>query len=154
MTRLKSLSNDTIRLFILISLVCFLWLYGSMTWSSASSLKSKVTLQTRRMNSLIEVIERYKELPEAKNISSSNEDPMVIISSLVDRMDLKDNLVQISALSKGVSVQLTRLYFKKSLAFLDQLSRKGLDVDSAELRYVPEGGKRMMSMTLIVTVPK
>lgn len=138
---------------LVFSLLAFsLWTAGAFLWFSLPDQQVKVDLQNRRMNNLLQVIQRYKEFPDRKKKESIMEEPIVIVSSLVDKMGLKDNLVQISSLSKGISVQLTRLYFMKAISFLQEIPKRGLTIDSAELRYVPEGGDRLMSMTLIVTV--
>nr|WP_321499738.1 type II secretion system protein GspM [uncultured Dethiosulfovibrio sp.] len=129
-----------------------LWAVGLSVWAGNSSLNSSIALHQRRMDQLVDVVYRYRSLSDREKRPALTEDPIVVVSSLIGTMGLKDNLVQISSMSRGLNVQLGRMYMEKTLDFLDELEKRGLSVESAEVRAVPEGGARMLSLTLVVTV--
>lgn len=129
-----------------------LWIGGISVWSGTSGQEASIALQQRRMDQLVSVISQYRALSGEEERPPLTEDPIVVVSSLVGTMGLKDNLVQISSMSRGLNVQLGRMYMDKALDFLIELDKRGLSVESAEIRAVPEGGARMLSLTLVVTV--
>lgn len=128
------------------------WTAAFALWSGISGLESSAKVQEGRLRELLKVVRQYKSLPNREEKAVSAEDPMVTVSSLVGTMGLRDNLVQISSLSKGLSVQLARMYMEKTLDFIGELEKRGLNVDSAEIRAMPDGDKRLLSLTLMVTV--
>jgi hypothetical protein len=138
----------------LLAIALVVWVVAWSVWSGMSDLESRSRLQQRRFEDLMLVIKKYRSLPGREERASLSDDPIVVVSSLVDNMGLKENLVQISSLSRGLSVQLGRLYSENALNFILELGKRGLVVDSAELRAVPEDGVRLLSMNLVVTVAR
>ncbi|MCF4150751.1 hypothetical protein L2W58_02960 [Dethiosulfovibrio sp. F2B] len=149
---ISGISRDSVRPLLFMVLAFLLWVISFYVWSGISNLESKSKLNYARFEELTEVVRSYKNLPHREDRSSAPEDPMVVVSSLVESMGLKDNLIQISSLSKGVSVQLSRLYSEKTLSFIQELGKRGLSIESAEVRAVPEGAFRLLSISLIITV--
>ncbi|PIE54858.1 MAG: hypothetical protein CSA35_04385 [Dethiosulfovibrio peptidovorans] len=149
---LSCFSGGNLRPLLLLAVGVLFLVVGSSVWSGLSAMEVRSRLQQRRLQELLQVIKSYKSLPGKEDRAAPSEDPIVVVSSLVDSMGLKDNLVQLSSLSKGLSVQLSRLYTGKALDFLRELEKRGLSVDSGELRAVPDGGERRLSMSLIVVV--
>ena len=149
----SAVPREAIKPTVLLLSALALWLGGLSVWSGTSSQEASVALQQRRVDQLISVISQYRALSSTEERPTLTEDPIVVVSSLVGTMGLKDNLVQISSMSRGLNVQLGRMYMEKTLDFLIELEKRGLSVESAEIRAVPEGGARMLSLTLVVTVP-
>lgn len=137
---------------LVILCAAILWIAGISIWSGTSGVESSIDLQQHRLDQLVEVIGRYRAMSSVSGRPALTEDPIVVVSSLVGTMGLKENLVQISSMNRGINVQLGRMYMEKALDFLVELDKRGLAVESAEIRAVPDGGFRLLSLTLVVTV--
>lgn len=148
---LNSFPREIVRPALTFICALVLWTVGFSLWSGAAGLEANVALQQRRLNQLIETIHQYKSL-SSREKRTLTEDPIVVVSSLIGTMGLKDNLIQISSMSRGLNVQLGRMYMDKVLDFLIELDKRGLMVESTEIRSVPEGGSRMLSLAMVVMV--
>ncbi len=148
----SSLPRETIRPILMALCAGMLWIAGWTVWTGTSGMESSIALQQNRLDQLVEVIEQYRALSDVEGRPALTEDPIVVVSSLVGTMGLKENLVQISSMNKGLNVQLGRMYMDKALDFLVELDKRGLTVESAEIRAVPDGGARLLSLTLVVAV--
>ncbi len=149
---LSAVPREVFRPALMVLLAGALWLGGWTVWSGTSGVESSIALQQSRVDQLVEVIGQYRSLSGGEEKPVLTEDPIVVVSSLVGTMGLKENLVQISSMNKGLNVQLGRMYMDKTLDFLLELDKRGLSVESAEIRAVPDGGARLLSLTLVVVV--
>ncbi len=149
---IPGLPREALKPVVALSAGLLAWIVVFSVWSGLSGLESSSLVQQQRLEDLLKVVRQYKSLPGRAEKTVVVDDPIVIVSSLVGTMGLKDNLVQISSLSKGLSVQLNRMYMEKAMDFIGELEKRGLVVDSAEIRAVPDGEKRLLSLALIVTV--
>ncbi len=149
---LSAVPREVVRPVLIVILAGVLWLWGWTVWSGTSGMESSIALQQRRLDQLVEVIGQYRAISGGEGKPVLTEDPIVVVSSLVGTMGLKENLVQISSMNKGLNVQLGRMYMDKALDFLLELDKRGLAVESAEIRAVPDGGSRLLSLTLVVVV--
>lgn len=149
---LSAVPREAIRPALMVLCAAILWIAGWTVWSGTSGMESSISLQQGRLDQLVDVIGQYRVLSEIEGRPVVTEDPIVVVSSLVGTMGLKENLVQISSMNKGLNVQLGRMYMDKALDFLVELDKRGLTVESAEIRAVPDGGSRLLSLTLVVAV--
>lgn len=128
------------------------WALALSVWSGISDVRSSCQVQEKRFQELLKIVRQYKALPVKALKGSETQDPMVAVSTLIGAMGLKDNLIQISSMSKGLSVQLGRMYMERALDFIGEMEKRGLSVESSEMRAMPDQSGRLLSLTLIVTV--
>ncbi len=149
------LSFPGFRKVVLLFLGCFL-VWGSSIYflQEKATLLSRITIQERRFNELLQLAATYKRLslPLAGEDMSAFEgkDPVEIISSTLDQVGLKSNLVQLSVLSSGVNVQLEDLYGEDMGTFIQQIRLNGLEIMSAEIKTLPQGEGLLFSLSMIV----
>lgn len=117
-------------------------------------LVSRISLQERRFGELLELAREYKSIsvPMGQEDPSiwKDQDPIEIISSTLEKVGLKANLVQLSVLSSGVNVQLERLYGEDLGTFIQQIRLKGLEISSAEIKGLPDGDGLLFTLSMIV----
>jgi len=73
------------------------------------------------------------------------------ISSVIDSLNLKDRIGQISSGAGGTVLQVNGLYIEELEDLISALSRRGLSVKTAEIRAMPYGkGLRLINMTAVL----
>jgi len=116
-------------------------------------IKGKEELQENRFMDLLAMAGEYRARtgdkgPEEAGIPGG--DPVELISEALEILSLKQNLLQLSVSSSGVTLQLKDLYGDQMMNLLDRITRAGLDTDSLELRAVNTESGRLLDLSLIV----
>lgn len=140
---------------LLLLLGCIIVWGGALYFhQERSTLWSRINIQERRFNELLQLANDYKilSIPLAgeDNASLEGKDPIEIISSTLDKVGLKENLLQLSVLSSGVNVQLENLYGEDLGTFIQQIRLNGLEINSAEIKTIPDGEGLLYSLSMIV----
>jgi hypothetical protein len=98
---------------------------------------------------------RYRALPRAgTNKRAASEEPLGVVSEIIDVLKLRDRTQRLQSSSSGVSIQLERMFGGELLDFLISLENSGLDVRAAEIRALPASGIRLLSVFLTVDPAK
>jgi len=138
----------------------FLLILSILAWGSflfflqkADEVMGRLELQERRFMDLLVMADEYRSrtirvLPGDADISQR--DPMTLISEALDALSLKQNLVQMSATSSGVTLQLRNIYGGQMMNLLERINRSGLSVESAELKAVNTDQGRLLDISVIV----
>jgi len=137
--------------FLVLSIV----VWGSFLFflQKTDEVKGRLELQEKRFMDLLVMADEYKARTMAMipgDISVSDRDTITLISEALDVLSLKQNLVQMSATSSGVTLQLRNLYGGQIMNLLERISRSGLSVESAELKAVNTDQGRLMDISFIV----
>ena len=126
-----------------------LWCLGGGLWLQAAT-QREVTLQSRRdLRELTDLAAQSLCLPKT-DAGAVPEDPVSALSRAVDTLKLKDRMVQLASNPAGAVVQLDGLYGEECTALAQELIRAGLVVRTAELKALPFGKDRLLSVTLVV----
>ena len=88
---------------------------------------------------------RYRALPRTGVTSHSAEEPLGIISQIVDGLDLRDRMQQLQSGQSGTTVQLDKIYGDEMREFLVSAEGRGLRVRTAEIRALPSEGIRLLN---------
>ncbi|MBN1332467.1 MAG: hypothetical protein JW971_01775 [Synergistales bacterium] len=138
----------------------FLLILSILVWGSflfflqkAEEVRGRLELQEKRFMDLLVMADEYRSrtmtiIPGDGEIAER--DPMTLISEALDVLSLKQNLVQMSATSSGVTLQLRNLYGGQMMNLLERISRSGLSVESTEIKAVNTDQGRMLDISVIV----
>ncbi len=144
--------QETRRLILFLLLGMLLWVTAFSFVGRQGELNGRIELKERRYADLVEVIRAYRAQPEARErtATESKGDPLTILSRLLEKVGIKDRLVQLSSASSGVSLQVEQLYPGELGTLLQEVLRQGLPILSCELRAVPAGDERRLTCSLLV----
>ncbi|MCL1941864.1 MAG: hypothetical protein FWG09_07960, partial [Synergistaceae bacterium] len=123
----------------------FVWIAGMYYLSNASRMEQSYKFQQERLITLNELAVQYKQLmgERGTNEKTAAGDLVPVFSQIVEEAGMRDRLLQISPVSRGVSVQMDRLYAEDLVALLNGLNKYGIRVLSSELRALPFQDKRL-----------
>ncbi|MCL2767385.1 MAG: hypothetical protein FWE49_01445 [Synergistaceae bacterium] len=130
-------------LFVLAAII--LGCAGMYYTSSATRIEQSYKLQHGRLVTLNELAVQYRQLVRERgaDIKTAAEDLIPVFSHIVEEAGMRDRLLQISTVSRGISVQMDRLYAEDLVTILNGLSMYGIRVFSSELRAMPYQDKRL-----------
>ena len=139
---------------IVIALLTLLaWGLGFVLLSWQADLENRASLQASRFSGLVEVSRAYRSLPPSQrqgNNGTTARDPLSAASEAVERLQMKSRLKNLSSSNRGISLSLEGLGQTEILALARELELARLAVLSAEIRALPVGGKRLLSVNLLL----
>lgn len=141
------------RILAMAVLVFFLWGTGLLLLYRARETESRIALAAARFSSLAKTSQAYRLLVPSRAAGkaiSNPADPLAAASEAIDRLQVKDRLKSLSSSSRGVSIELEGLGQKETLSLIRELKKARLAVTAAEIRALPLGGKRSLSVTLLL----
>ena len=123
--------------------------------AAASSLNRQVSDEISSSDEVLDYAMRYRALPRtgASKITAA-EEPLGVVSQIVDTLKLRDRTQRLQSSSSGVSIQLERMFGGELLDFLISLENSGLDVRTAEIRALPASDIRLLSVSLTLEPAK
>ena len=130
------------------------WSVGIYYSSNAARMEQLYEFQHGRLVTLNELAVQYRQLmgERGAGIKTSAEDLIPVFSQIVEEAGMRDRLLQISPVSRGISVQMDRLYAEDLAAILNGLSKHGIRVLSSELRAMPFQDKRLFLFYAVLEV--
>ena len=130
------------------------WSIGIYYSSNAARMEQLYKFQHGRLVILNELAVQYKQLmgERSAGMKTSAEDLIPVFSQIVEEAGMRDRLLQISPVSRGISVQMDRLYAEDLVTVLNGLSRHGIRVLSSELRAMPFQDKRLFLFYAVLEV--
>jgi hypothetical protein len=139
-------------LFLLAAII--IWFTGMYYSSGTTRLEQTYRLQQGRLVTLNELAVQYRQLivDTSGNIKTATDDLMPVFSQIVEGAGLRDRLIQISLASRGVTVQMERLYAEDLIKILNELTRHGIRVYASELRAMPYQDNRLFVFTATLEV--
>lgn len=141
------------RVLVIALLTLLAWGFGFVLLSWHGDLENRASLQASRFSSLVEVSRAYRALPLSQRQGGGGttaRDPLSAASDAVERLQMKNRLKNLSSSSRGISLNLEGLGQAEMLALARELERARLAVLSAEIRALPAGGKRLLSVNLLL----
>jgi hypothetical protein len=92
---------------------------------------------------------QYRAYPRTGRTQTarSTEDPLGVLTQIVDALALRDRMQQLQSNASGVLIQLERLYGQELQEFLSTVESRGLEIRTAEIRALPASGGRVLSAT-------
>ena len=123
--------------------------------AGVSSLNRQVSDEISSSDEVLNYAMRYRALPRTDTgKSTASEEPLGVVSQIVDTLKLRDRTQRLQSSSFGVSIQLERMFGGELLDFLVSLENSGLDVRTAEIRALPASEIRLLSVSLTLEPAK
>ncbi len=141
------------RLALVGGLAALAWIAGFAFLLMGNGLAERVQIQAARFSNLSAVSRAYLALPPSRLGSSASRqaaDPLALASETIEKLQLRDRLKNLSSSGQGVSLSLEGLGRREALDLARELDRSRLAVVSAEIRALPVGGKRVLSVNLLL----
>jgi len=141
------------RLALLGGLAALAWIAGFAFLFMGRDLAERVQVQAARFSNLSAASRAYLALPPSRPGTAENRqagDPLALASETIEKLQLRDRLKNLSTSGQGVSLSLEGLGRRETLDLARELDRTRLTVVSAEIRALPVGGKRLLSVNLLL----
>ena len=141
------------RILALAVLTCLAWGSGLFLQHRAHETEGRIPLAAARFASLAETAQAYRAAAPSSipgKTRPNPADPLAAASETIDRLQIKDRLKGLSSSGRGVSLELEGLRQGETLSLVRELKKAQLTVLSAEIRALPFGGKRSLSVTLLL----
>lgn len=120
----------------------------------ASQLNTSLSSQRTRFSTLLMLASQYKNLSPASftEHASSNTDIDVatVFASVSERMALGTRVNRISPDGRNQAVEINRLYAEEFEQLQRQLASRGVRFIAAELRALPSGSERLLTVSAII----
>jgi hypothetical protein len=147
--------RDFRNVFIICSVALAVWGMVFAFAAAALSLNRQVADEISSSDKILDYAMRYRALPRTgMNKMTASEEPLGVVSQIVDALKLRDRTQRLQSSSSGVSIQLERMFGGELLDFLVSLENSGLDVRAAEIRALPVSDLRLLSVSLTVEPAK
>ena len=141
------------RILVIGLLALLAWGLGLVFLSRHSDLENRASLQASRFSSLVEVSRAYRAIPVSQrpgNSGTTARDPLSAASEAIERLQMKSRLKNLSSSNRGISLSLEGLGQTELISLARELELARLVVVSAEIRALPIGGKRLLSVNLLL----
>jgi len=138
--------------FVLAAII--LWITGLYYSSSTTRMEQSYRTQQGRLVTLNELAVQYQQLLKnsVDSIKTPKDDLIPVFSQIVAEAGMRDRLQQISSVTRGIAVQMDRLYAEDLVTLLNGLNKFGIRVFSSELRALPYQDKRLFQLTATLEV--
>jgi hypothetical protein len=149
--------RDFRNVFITCAIALAVWGMVFAFAAAASSLNRQVADEISSSDEILDYAMRYRALPRTSTNGADRsvlEEPLGIVSQIIDTLKLRERTQRLQSSSSGVSIQLERMFGGELLDFLVSLENGGLDVRAAEIRALPVSGVRLLSVSLTVEPAK
>lgn len=96
------------------------------------------------------VFRSYPAATRTKAAPSTTEEPLTVLSQIVDALELRERMLQLQSNASGILLQLDKLYGEELEEFLATIESRGLTIKTAEIRSIPSGEERLIGATLLM----
>jgi len=138
--------------FVIVAVI--LWITGLYYSSSTTRMEQTYKSQQGKLVTLNELAVQYKQLltNSSDNMKTARDDLIPVFSQIVEDAGMRDRLIQISSVSRGISVQMERLYAEDLVTIINGLTKFGIRVNNSDLRAMPYQDKRLFVFNAVLEV--
>ncbi len=128
------------------------WVGVSIVNGQASQSLANLKSQQGRWHTLLILADEYKSLAPSTNTRNSNRnvDVPTVFAQVSERMQLGSRVNRITPDGRNQSVEINRLYAEEFAELQKQLASRGVRFIAAELRALPAGKERLMTVSAII----
>ena len=133
-------------------LMLTIWVGVYLVHGKTEQSKTQLATQQGRWRTLLMLANEYKSLsPEQrKNNNSGNVDVPAVFAQVSERMQLGSRVNRITPDGRNQSVEINRLYAEELAELQKQLASRGVRFIAAEIRALPAGSERLMTISAII----
>lgn len=126
--------------------ICFIAILFQMSWSSGQ-LRSSVSAGGQ----IIGIASRVESgSPTQQMTPALIGEPLTVLTEIVNTLGLRERMVQLQSNVAGISLQFERIYGNELTEFLTTLDSRGLVIKNGEIKALPAGDERLLSVSLLL----
>ncbi len=134
---------------VLAALVVWFGVLTVSDWTKQSM--NTLASQQGRWRTLLILGDEYKTLaPNAAANTSTNVDVAAVFAQVSERMELGSRVNRVAPDGRNQTVEINRLYADELAELQRQLASRGVRFIAAELRALPAGQERLMTVSAII----
>ena len=139
-------TKKLVRLALLSALV---WTVGIVLFAEAAIILSNNRDRLLDTGKILNAANIYHSFPS--HTSAEGKEPLSALSDAIGELNLKDRVGLVNSGSSGLTVQITELNGAEFITFLTLLSKKGLQVKTAEIRAITSSQKgRLINASILI----
>ena len=139
-------TKKLVRLALLSALV---WTIGIVLFAEAAIILSNNRDRLLDTGKILNAANIYHSFPS--HTSAEGKEPLSALSDAIGELNLKDRVGLVNSGSSGLTVQITELNGAEFITFLTLLSKKGLQVKTAEIRAITSSQKgRLINASILI----
>ena len=149
---LRGEAPGSVKFLIVALLMLSVWVGVSFVHNMNKQSRTALNTQQGRWRTLLMLANEYKTLaPKAGNNNSSrNVDVPAVFAQVSERMQLGRRVNSITPDGRNQSVEINRLYAEELAELQKQLASRGVRFIAAELRALPAGSERLVTLAAII----
>lgn len=148
---LRGEASGSVRFLAAVIIMLAVWSGVSVvhTWITQSS--NTLTSQQTRWRTLLMLAEEYKSIaPEDSSSLNRNVDVPTVFAQVSERMQLGSRVNRISPDGRNQAVEINRLYVEEFEELQRELASRGVRFIAVELRALPAGNERLLTISAII----
>lgn len=140
---------QTKKLVRLVLLSALIWTVGIVLFAEAAIVLNNNRDRLLDTGKILNAANIYHSFPS--HISAEGKEPLSALSDAIEELSLKDRAGLVNSGSSGLTVQVTELNGAEFISFLSLLSKKGLQVKTAEIRAITLSQKgRLLNASILI----
>ncbi|MDR3280345.1 MAG: hypothetical protein LBT23_07520 [Synergistaceae bacterium] len=152
MTLIREIASDREfrRPLAMCALAVFVWVVFFAIMASLLASTSRVGSDIASGGRVLDYAMKYRALPRKGIDARNTDDPLGALSQIVDALELRDRMRQLTSNQSGVLIQLDKIFGGEMREFLASAENRGLSIRTAEIRALPSGGGRALNATFML----
>lgn len=140
---------QTKKLVRLVLLSALIWTVGIVLFTEAAIVLNNSSDRLLDTAKILNAANIYRSYPS--RTSAEGKEPLSALSDAIGELNLKDRAGLVNSGSSGLTVQITELNGAEFTSFLSLLSKKGLQVKTAEIRAITSSQKgRLINASILI----
>ena len=134
-------------------LIAGLAVWAGVSWTSGLfyDASTVLTAQEGRHRSLLALVSEYRLLsPASKGKAVEAVDVQTVFAQVAERMALGSRVNRMTPDGKNYSIEVNRLYAEELTELIRELAARGVQFISAEVRALPAGSERLLTLSAVV----
>ncbi|MBR1437652.1 MAG: hypothetical protein IJ587_03870 [Synergistaceae bacterium] len=150
-TVLRGEASGSVRFVASVLMMLIVWVMFLIVNGWNAQEETSLNSEQGRLRTLLLLGSEYKTLaPSGKTNSNENVDVATVFAQVSENMSLGSRVNRITPDGRNQSVEINRLYAEELAELQKQLASRGVRFIAAELRALPAGSERLMTVTAII----
>ena len=149
-TILRGEAAGSVRFLLIVFLTLGVWVAASQVSVWTGEADQALASQEGRWRTLTMLAEEYKSLSVGGVAAGGNVDVPTVFAQVSEQMELGSRVNRLSPDGRNQSVEINRLYAEELTELERQLAARGVRFLSAEVRALPAGSERLLTVSAII----
>ena len=149
---LRGEASGSVKFLAAVILTLAVWSGVSIVNNWVTQSNNTLTSQQTRWRTLLMLADEYKTLAPANNSGNINRnvDVPTVFAQVSERMQLGSRVNRISPDGRNQAVEINRLYIEEFEELQRELASRGVRFIAVELRALPAGNERLLTISAII----